>query len=229
MRRYTTKLKDVLDIQESSSKIFIKDNRLAQLRITITKREHTEELQLFSLKQTHSDDIFHLTSKNDIGGYFEGDAIVTELKYPIAVRTADCLPIFIYSDRGDFVSVVHSGWRGTAKKILEKSVNFISHKFKTSIEELNFIFGVSICHKCYQVGEDMKAQFIKDFGEEGSDLFVRDRFYLKRANIRILKKLGVKSSKIYNINRCSVCDNDSFHSFRKEQTDKRTFNIIEIV
>ena len=51
------------------------------------------------------------------------DASWTDLPgMAIAVMTADCLPIVLAGIRGDWVAVVHAGWRGLAAGVIEATL-----------------------------------------------------------------------------------------------------------
>ena len=70
-------------------------------------------------KQTHSDIINIVYSSGNKG---ESDALITNKKnLGLAITVADCTPIFIYDHKNKVIAGVHSGWRGTEKKILLKT------------------------------------------------------------------------------------------------------------
>ncbi len=220
-------LKNSIQIENSNDKVIIKDIRYNNLTIFISKRNFNDsEINYFSIKQVHSDKVFILDKSYKKNSGFEGDAIVTTIDTAIGVKTADCLPVFIYSNDLSVIGVVHSGWRGTANKILEKTVDKIKNNLHINIKHLNFILGVAICKRCYNVKEDMYNEFIKLYGANGDKFFYNGKFDLKGANLDILRELEVKESQIFNLNKCSNCNNDEFFSYRKENTEKRTLNII---
>jgi copper oxidase (laccase) domain-containing protein len=75
----------------------------------------------------------------------------------------------------------------------------------------------------------MYNEFIKFFGQEGKKFFSEnaDRFDLKSANIYLLKKNGISNNQIFNLHKCSHCNNE-FFSYRKGDLTQRTFNIIKL-
>ena len=220
-------LNDNIQIKNSHDRIIIKDKRNNNLNILITKRNfNCSDINYFSIKQIHADKVFILDKKDKTFPSFEGDAIISTIKGGIGIKTADCLPIFIYSDNLSVIAVIHSGWRGTARKILEKTVLEIKNNLHINLKHLNFILGVAICKKCYNIKEDMYNEFIKLYGKSGNKFFYDGKFDIKGANLNILKDLGVEESQILNLNKCSSCNNNEFFSYRKENTGKRTLNII---
>jgi YfiH family protein len=153
----------------------------------------------------------------------KADALITDSKnFWIGVLTADCLPVFLIGE--GVVGIVHAGWRGTLKGITFNVVKYIS-KF-SSIKKA--ILGVSICENCYEVGDDVfslfPVEYSKCFRKIENDKYLFD---LKEANRIQLRAAGIYE--IEEINKCTVCNNDLFYSYRKEKTDKRILSAIRII
>lgn len=129
------------------------------------------------------------------------DALVTkEKKLPLAIRTADCLPILISDEKTPAIALVHAGWRGTAKKIATAALKKMAAAFGTRAKNCMIFMGPSIEGKCYDV--DLKA--------------------LNRSE---LLSLGVKAKNIFMSDRCTFCEKGLYHSYRRDRTDKRNFSI----
>jgi hypothetical protein len=74
----------------------------------------------------------------------------------LAVTLADCVPIYIAHPSGA-VAVLHSGWRGTAARIVEQGIATLAHRgFPPA--ELRVHLGPAICGKCYEVSPDVMKQ-----------------------------------------------------------------------
>ncbi|MBL8012756.1 MAG: polyphenol oxidase family protein, partial [Candidatus Omnitrophica bacterium] len=87
----------------------------------------------------------------------DADALVTNLKNVlIAVRTADCLPVFLWDPEHGAMGVVHAGWKSTYKKILHRAIEAMNGNFQTNAGELKVAFGPVIRPCCYQVGPEFK-------------------------------------------------------------------------
>ena len=57
----------------------------------------------------------------------------------------------------------------------------------------------------------------------------RYKLDLRKVNEYILKECGVKEDNIVNLNLCTSCNSDKFHSYRKHnQTLKRIGTILQI-
>ena len=60
---------------------------------------------------------------------YYADAIITNQRnLPIAVLTADCVPILLYDKEKDIIAAIHAGWRGAYKGIIKNVVKFMIKK-----------------------------------------------------------------------------------------------------
>ena len=93
---------------------------------------------IFLLKQMHTSKIFFINknfknSKKKI----KADAVVTnQKKIPIAILTADCVPILLYDSKKKMIAAIHAGWKGSFKGIIKKVINFIDN-FDTKKSSFN--------------------------------------------------------------------------------------------
>ncbi|MDQ3394833.1 MAG: peptidoglycan editing factor PgeF [Bacteroidota bacterium] len=121
--------------------------------------------QLFIPSQVHMDRIVNVgkaTSKEEL---LETDGLITnEPGVCIAVLAADCVPIILYDKKNRAIAAIHSGWRGTVAKILEKALLKMHQDFGTEGQDLIACIGPSICLESYEVGEDVARQFYNVFG-----------------------------------------------------------------
>ena len=54
------------------------------------------------------------------------DAIITDQKkLPIAILTADCVPILLYDKKKEMIAAIHAGWKGAFKDIIKKVINYM--------------------------------------------------------------------------------------------------------
>jgi len=171
--------------------------------------------------QVHGNELFFVGKRT--ARTLKADALITDSKELwIGVLTADCLPVFLVGESA--VGVVHAGWRGTLKGITFNAVSYMN-KF-TRVKKA--ILGVCICGKCYEVGEDVKRLFNKEyepcFEKIGEGKYL---FSLKKANEIQLKAAGV--AQIEDLGLCSVCHNHLYYSYRREKTDKRTLSAIRLL
>ena len=66
--------------------------------------------------QTHSNNVVDISSG---GEYPDADGLITcNQSVFLSIQVADCVPIFIYDFKTGCKGLVHSGWKGTANKII---------------------------------------------------------------------------------------------------------------
>src|SRR4029453_14629955 len=71
----------------------------------------------------------------------------------MAVSIADCVPVFLGHASGA-AALLHSGWRGTASRIVERAIDvFESRGIRAA--ELVVHLGPAICGPCYEVSADV--------------------------------------------------------------------------
>lgn len=82
--------------------------------------------------------------------------VAVERGTALAVSIADCVPVFIAHPSGA-VAVLHSGWRGTAARIVERGIAAMTHRGLPAAE-LRLHLGPAICGACYEVSAEVHAQ-----------------------------------------------------------------------
>ncbi len=183
--------------------------------------------------QTHSD-IVNIVDKESIGKVREGDALITNLKNtPLLIFVADCVPIALIDGKNKAISLCHAGWRGTYAKITKNSIENMKKLYDTNPEDIMCVLGPSIGKCCYEVSKDLIEKFntIITNKEEKFYIIKEDKYYLDlwKVNELILQECGIKRENIINLNICTSCNSDKFHSYRKHsQTAKRLGMILEI-
>ena len=127
----------------------------------VKKKIGSKTKEIFLIKQYHSNKFIYLNKNSKIKTRtMAGDAIVSEKKgVPIAVLTADCVPILIYDFQREMIAAIHAGWRGAYKNIIQKVIQFMT---KQGCKPINMIaaIGPSISKKNYEVGLEFKKKFL---------------------------------------------------------------------
>jgi len=135
-----------------------------------------------------------------------------QLDRPLAIKTADCLPVVIEGKKG--VALIHAGWRGLAHGILEKEEI-------ASIAPERALIGPSIHHVAFEVSRDFRDNFPQSphfceiDGKLHFDLQLEARDRLRKAFPLLLVEIA------------PICTftNENFHSFRRNKTTSRNWNI----
>lgn len=147
------------------------------------------------------------------GSLKEADAFVTDCKnIPIAIRTADCLPIFLFDPPHQAIGIVHAGWKGTQKEIVKETFEVMQGIYKTDCEDILVGFGPSIRNCCYEVGKDVARYFPNATSTHNGKLFID----LIKANRDQLFSLGVERPQLFDARICTACDRNYF-SFRRDK------------
>jgi polyphenol oxidase len=117
---------------------------------------------LVTLRQVHSDIIHMIASVPE--SPLVGDGLITNVPGLIlAIQTADCLPIILVDPKRRAVGGFHAGWRGTAKRIVEKGVGAMRQWFGSRARDLKAAIGPGIHGCCYTVGEEVREMFESQF------------------------------------------------------------------
>lgn len=194
--------------------------------------------QCVFLQQTHSDHIYQATLLDAGKGtlvYEDGigdhDAIYTKEKnLLIGVFHADCVPILLYDPMHDIIAAVHSGWQGTVKEILRKTIAVLVEKEGVDPAQLHAYIGPAIAFHSFEVGEEVvekveamsfnTSAFIK---RDGSGKAFVDNQGL---NLQMLLNYGVSSEHITVNKSDTFTPNDALFSYRRDHTCGRHLTFI---
>ena len=166
------------------------------------------------LRQVHGTHVVEATD----GLVPEADGQWTmERHRPLALLTADCLPVVLATEDARCVGIAHAGWRGLAAGVLESLLSAMPVRGASVVAWL----GPTISAAAYEVGPEVKAAFENVLGEasrvcftpsvqvEGhwmADLALLARLKLRRAGISVI--LGG--------DRCTYGDPEHFFSHRRD-------------
>lgn len=141
----------------------------------------------------------------------------TTIEQPIAVLTADCLPVVLVANDASCVGVAHAGWRGLAGGVLQALIAAMP----PSPSELTAWLGPAISPAAYEVGPEICAAFERSMGSRSQSCFVpsprrsghfmADLFSLARL---ALERAGV--ARVIGGELCSYSDADRFFSHRRD-------------
>jgi len=218
------------------------------------------KMRVVTLRQIHSD-IVHLadSSKAATAEAPKADALITrEPGVLLVVQTADCVPILLTDPERRAVAAIHSGWRGTLRRIAAKALGRMQLEFGTRPRDVIAALGPGIGCCCYEVGSDVAREFHAQFpaardwfdgpfdalasGENDPNWLPwltmrppghpppspRVHLDLIAANRAILADAGVLLRQISASGFCTACRTDLFFSYRRERTTGRLMAAIGI-
>ena len=175
--------------------------------------------------QRHTDNIRYIDKIYErflLGGV---DGLVTNKKdLVLATTNADCILYLLYDKRKKVIGNIHSGWRGSYQRIIEKAVDKMINEFNCSPEDIIVCVCPSIRKCCFEVDKDVKDMFYEKFSFlENIDNFILNgykpgKYFIDTVGINkcLLKNKGIDRENIYDSNICSLCNNDLIHSYRGE-------------
>ncbi len=184
-------------------------------------------------KQVHGIRIAEvLTPGQDCG---ETDGLCTFApSQPIAVVTADCVPILLARIDGRGAAALHAGWRGSRGRIVEAFADALRVRGQSPGDWLACI-GPAIGPCCYEVSEELAREFAGEFGESCVSGPGQRMLDLRAVNAMELNRMGFRAVEVLRLcTRCGRNDEGQpiFHSYRRAQqtgagSGGRQFSMIE--
>ena len=108
-------------------------------------------------KQTHTDIVRCVNFDTKEKDLIDTDGLITDKKdITLVSKNADCILFLFYDPIKKVIANIHSGWRGTFKKIAEKAVLKMINNYDCRAEDILCFINPSIrkCH--FEVDSDVK-------------------------------------------------------------------------
>ncbi|MCC5791054.1 MAG: peptidoglycan editing factor PgeF [Legionellaceae bacterium] len=172
------------------------------------------------LDQTHSSTVVY--ARNN--AIQQADASISQQKnLPLAIMTADCLPIVICNQSGSEIAAIHAGWRGLVQGIIENTLRSM-HSQPLSLMAW---IGPGICGRCFEIGSEILPIF------QNHANFSADMLQLHSGrwsmNLALLAKKILQSNGVTLINSADCCTferHDLFYSYRRQAKTGRMATLI---
>jgi len=174
--------------------------------------------------QIHSAKV-HIATKKDLrpaygpGELIEADGYVTNIPgVPLAVFTADCVPVLLEDSKNRVIGCLHAGWRGAVADIEGEGINKML-SLGADISEIKVAIGPAIDKCCFEVGDEVKEGIVNLLGEDGQKFLTLKQNGKYMADLRGAVKrrflqLGVKEQNIELVGGCTMCHPELFWSHR---------------
>ncbi|WP_300161873.1 polyphenol oxidase family protein [Solidesulfovibrio sp.] len=142
----------------------------------------------------------------------------------LAVKTADCQPILIAHESGEFVAALHVGWRGNVADFCGRGVRSFCVRYGLAPSELYAVRGPSL-----GPGESEFTAFETEFGEAFRPYFDyrKRRVDLWRLTRDQLVAAGLDRDRIFGLDLCTK-SLPLFFSYRRDRTAGRQASLIWI-
>ena len=185
--------------------------------------------RMATAEQVHGDRIVCATEKKagrgfrDYGAAIrETDALLTDVPgLPLLLCYADCVPVLFVDPVRRAVAVAHAGWKGTVRRIAEKTLAAMTDAFGTAPKDCLAAIGPSIGPAHYLVGEDVAAQFRAAF-----PLWAKDVLHVSAGSLHLdlwtanrlqLEAAGLSPEHIETANVSTAANAKLFFSYRADR------------
>jgi hypothetical protein len=211
---------DLPEAVERNRALLAQELGVATSRLFLPHQVHGDVVRLI-------DEDFLSLSMQEQQDALEGvDALMTcQKNVCIGVSTADCIPIVIYDPQRKCSAVVHAGWRGTVKHIVQAAITGMQTAFQCSPTQLHAVIGPGISLKNFEVGVEVYEQFQGDavYSQPIAQLMPanggREQYKwhidLPLCNRLQMERLGVLARQITDCGICTYDHADRFFSARR--------------
>jgi len=184
-------------------------------------RDAQPPASLLRPRQVHGD---RVAQPNGRGGLspIEADAVVSlEPGLPVAVVTADCVPVLACSEEGAAVAAIHAGWRGLACGVVARALEALRRAAGAGAR-LSAVVGPHIGACCYEVDAPVLDALGARFGRALAGATAASRPGHARVALGSLVRgellgAGVEAECLGDFGAlCTRCDARRFHSFRRD-------------
>ena len=206
----------------------VKDNpiHVAQNRQLLSQFVPTEPVWL---NQVHGFEVINAADTNCLPS---ADASFTTHKNVVCVTmTADCLPVLLCDKAGTIVVAVHAGWRGLSDGALEASIDAACRAALIMPTDLMAWLGPAIGPKAFEVGNEVRAQFIAKDAQ--AKFAFKSQGHKWLANIYQLATQRLNSAGViqiygggHNENFCTFTQKEHFFSYRRDSVTGRMATLI---
>ncbi|PJA31261.1 MAG: peptidoglycan editing factor PgeF [Zetaproteobacteria bacterium CG_4_9_14_3_um_filter_53_7] len=180
--------------------------------------------------QIHAADALYCSGSGSMHEQPADILLTDQCNTPVAVRTADCLPILLADPQAGIVVAAHAGWRGTVAQVAAKAVSQMLDR-GADIEHIVASLGPCIGPCCFAIGEEAAlalshcchgaARFVSGSEQKHADLWQINR-------LQLLQK-GLKQAHIELFRVCTCCNADSFFSYRRNgRHSGRHLGVVEL-
>lgn len=198
------------EIGEKSYRLLCKELDLNYDNLIRPDQKHTSEVKC--IDRVYSEDKLESV-----------DGVLTNKKNIILSTTnGDCIVYLLYDPVKNVIGSVHSGWRGTVKRIIENTIHKMIENYNSNPEDIIICIAPSIrkCH--FEVEDDVKEIFEKtfEFTKRLDEVIFNGnkegKYYIDTVHLNniLLENLGIKKENIIDSGLCSVCNSNIIGSYR---------------
>ncbi len=183
--------------------------------------EDTIDAKIVWMQQTHSNSVVFIDKFQRQPVLADG-LVTNQAHFAIAVMTADCLPLLLFSSDSKVIACVHCGWRGLQGKIVANAISLMRAYTQAPISA---ILGPCIGAGSYEVGADFLVNF-PDKREHCFKKTINNKYLCDLAGICSidLRNLGIDN--ILSCHKDTFKDSRNFYSYRRDPITGRMASFI---
>lgn len=191
----------------------------------IIKEHFKLPLKVITLEQEHGNKI-HEFDQTWEGIPLIGDGMWTKSEnVGLLIRTADCIPVFIFSKKIPFIANLHSGWKGTQLGITESMLDYLNLQ-GFELQDFHIHLGPYIAKPNYEVKWDVAKEFVSLGETVVSHNEINSESYLLDTGFALEKKVNQKFPNLkVESSRLDVYKSPHFYSHRAKESG-RNLNLI---
>ena len=149
------------------------------------------------------------------------DAMITnDPSLTLVTLHADCGCCYLYDPEHRAIGLAHAGWKGTLKRVAQRMVERMSAEFGSEPSRMHAALGPCICRSCFEVGEEIADEFVKEFSCAALKLPGRKgKAYtdIEAALALQLEDAGLAPENITSMGLCTYEREDLFFSYRRDK------------
>ena len=201
--------------------------------------------QILQPEQNHTDNILEFESKEQSDKIIEEEIIdgivINKPNYATILTAADCMPMLFFDPQNKVIANIHSGWRGTVKKIGVKAVDIMMKKYNSKPENIICCMFPCIHKDHFEVNDDVMNLYKEQFKDECKKYNIIEKTDIRNEkgeeyridNIELyrvlLKQVGLLDKNIIDSGICTVCNMDKFYSRRGDKELINTNGLIAML
>lgn len=166
-----------------------------------------------TVRQVHGTRIIALPGQVDGRETSEADGLLSESDgVEVGVWTADCLPVLMATEGGQYVGAFHAGWRGAVSGIAVQGLLKLIDLSGEDHSRIRVVLGPAIGPCCFEVGPE-----VWDAVDSGTPRYEqKDKRTLDLWNLVTfqLRMSGLSPASVGSVSLCTRCHPDLFFSHR---------------
>ncbi|MEI8304667.1 MAG: peptidoglycan editing factor PgeF [Burkholderiales bacterium] len=161
----------------------------------------------------------------------QADAAVTDQPgVPLAILTADCLPVLIANREGTVVGAAHAGWRGLCAGVIEQTLAAARGLAPAAGDWVAWL-GPAIGPAAFEVGDEVREAFLAHDSRAAACFLAGARPGKWQADLFGLARQRLAAAGVDRVaggGECTVADPRRFYSFRRDRVTGRQGSFIWI-